>query len=125
MDIYEKVDMRRVTPSWLSPIYATDAIKVTQLDPAYSSSVISNCPLLRTKTHFPRTCPLVRYYWLFRTPDISNYFSLPLTVQKGGVQLYIKKLVLRVTSGSAHIETIKALRFRRRASFVLNNLPRA
>ena len=28
-------------------------------------------------------------YWLFQTLDISNYFSLPLTDQNSGVQIYI------------------------------------
>ena len=59
-----------------------------QLYPTNSNSVISNSPLFRTKTHFPWTCPSVIYYWLFRTPDISNYSSLPLTVRNSGVQLY-------------------------------------
>ena len=60
-----------------------------QLDPANSISVISNSPFIfRTKSHFTWTRPSVIYYGLYRTPDISNYFLLPLTVRNSGVQLY-------------------------------------
>ena len=66
-----------------------------QLDPANSNLVISNSPLFRTQNHFPWIFPSVIYYWLFRTPAISNNYSFSLQVRNSGVQLnlYIENIL--------------------------------
>ena len=80
--------IRHIVWKFWNPIHhGTKPIDI-QLDHANLNSVISNSPLFRTKSHFPWTCPSVIYYRLFRTPDISNYFSLPLRVRNSEVQLY-------------------------------------